>query len=67
MSPMVFYRCVKCGCTFNTYEEAKACEAAHIIPVSVKVKQHTVRSFPYSVEVTFNNGEKRIYNADNLG
>jgi hypothetical protein len=67
LSPIIFYRCAKCGCAFDDYTEAKACESAHLIPVSVEVKQYAVQPFPYSVEVTFNNGEKRIYNAEALG
>jgi len=65
--PVAYFRCLKCKRTFDTFEGAQGCEDAHLRPKSVKAVEYTVRPFPYSVEVKFNNGEKRIYNAQDLG
>jgi hypothetical protein len=65
--PDIFYRCSKCRRTFDSYKEAQDCEKAHLRPVSAKAVQYTIKPYPYSVEVKFNNGEKRIYNAEDLG
>ena len=65
--PLTFYKCVKCKHTFNSYKEAKDCEDAHLRPVSARAVEYTIKPFPYSIEVKFNNGEKRIYNAQDLG
>jgi hypothetical protein len=67
LSPIVFYRCAKCGGAFDNCAKAKACEAAHLDPVRVEAKQHSVQPFPYSVEVTFNNGKKKIYITEDAG
>jgi len=66
-APLVFYRCPKCMHMFDIRAEAVACEASHLIPVSVKAKRFTIKPYPYTVEVTFNNGEKKDYNAESLG
>lgn len=65
--PISFFRCDKCRKTFDSYEDAEACEDAHLRPVAVEVKSYSTRPYPYSVEITFYNGEKHIYNAENLG
>ena len=64
---MTFYKCIKCKRTFNDFKEAKACEDAHLRPVSARAVEYTVRLYPYSIEVKFNDGSKRIYNAQDLG
>jgi uncharacterized CHY-type Zn-finger protein len=65
--PITFYRCYKCHREFDNFKAAKNCENAHLTPVSVKVVRYTIRQYPYSVEITFNNGERRIYNAEDSG
>lgn len=65
--PIPFYRCEKCRREFDSIEGAKACEDAHLTVVSATVKTYSIRPFPYSLEITFNNGEKRIYNSEDLG
>ena len=65
--PIPFFKCGKCGRTFDTFEGALACEEGHLIPTSVSVKSYSMKPFPYSVEITFESGEKRIYNAEDLG
>ena len=65
--PMTFYRCKKCRREFDNYRDAKNCETAHPEPVSIKNVQYTIKHWPYSVEVTFSDGSKRLYNADELG
>ena len=65
--PLTFYKCFKCYRTFDNYEDAVKCEKAHLCPVYVKATAYTIQPYPYSVEVKFNNGEKRIYNAQDLG
>jgi len=64
--PLTFYRCRKCKREFNNFRDAKNCETAHPEPVSVKNVQYTIKHWPYSVEVTFNDGSKRVYYAENL-
>jgi transposase-like protein len=61
------YRCKDCNREFNNYKAAKQCEESHPFPVSVKAVRFTVKTYPYQVEVSFNNGERHIYNADELG
>ena len=65
--PLTFYKCVKCLRTFDTFKDAKMCETAHLYPISAKVAQYTIKTYPYSIEVKFNDGSKRIYNAQDLG
>ena len=65
--PIVCYRCSKCRREFEKRQEAEKCEAAHLTPLSVKVVSYTVRPYPFSVEIAFNDGSKRIYNAESFG
>ena len=65
--PIPFYRCNKCKREHPNVEAAIACERAHLIPEAVLVKSYSVKPYPYSVEITFTNGEKRIYNSKDLG
>ena len=65
--PIARYLCSKCKCEYKSYKSAKACENEHLQPVSARAVKYTIRPYPYSLEVTFNNGEKRIYNAQDLG
>jgi len=65
--PIAFYRCEKCRREYPSSEAAEQCEAEHLIPVSATVKSYSTRRYPYSVEITFSNGEKRIYNAEDMG
>ena len=65
--PIAFFRCSKCRREFDTHKAAKACENGHLTPVAAKILRYTIKPFPYSLEVTFNNGERRIYNAEDLG
>jgi len=64
--PLITFKCRKCKREFNNFHEAKNCEAAHPQPVSTRNVQYTVKHWPYQVEVTFNDGTKRLYNADSL-
>jgi len=64
--PLIFFRCRKCKREFNNYQDAKNCEMAHPQPVSIRNVSYTAKHWPYQVEVTFNDGSKRLYNADNL-
>ena len=65
--PIPFFRCERCRREFDSREEAENCENGHLKPVSVKAKKYTIKPYPYSVEVTFEGGEQRVYNADDLG
>ena len=65
--PLTYFKCKKCFRTFDTYGEARSCEKAHLRPVSAKAAGYTIKPYPYTIEVTLNNGEKRIYNAEDLG
>jgi len=65
--PIPFWRCEKCRREYDTSEKAEKCEAAHLWPVSARVKSYGVHPYPYELEVTFSNGEKRVYLADNMG
>jgi hypothetical protein len=65
--PLTYYKCVKCLRAFDTYDDAQRCEKAHLRPISVEAVKYTIKLYPYSIEVKFNNGEKRIYNAEDLG
>ena len=65
--PIVCFRCSKCLKEFKSYQEAVHCENAHLYPVSAKVVRYTVCPYPFEVEITLNNGEKRVYAAEDLG
>lgn len=65
--PIPFFKCEKCKKTFDSYDGAEACENSHLLPIEVSVKSYSLKPFPYSVQITFHNGEKRIYNAEDLG
>jgi len=65
--PIEFFRCEKCRREFDRREDAVKCEDGHLLPVAVEVKQYTTKPYPYSVIVTFSNGEKLVYNAEKLG
>ncbi|MCL2708367.1 MAG: hypothetical protein FWF03_04530, partial [Defluviitaleaceae bacterium] len=62
--PLMFFRCRKCKHEFKNLHDAKNCEAAHPQPVSIRNVSYTVKNWPYQVEVTFNDGSKRLYSAD---
>ena len=64
--PLIFFRCRECKREFKNYQDASVCETAHLQPVSVKNVQYTTKHWPYQVEVIFNDGSKRLYNADDL-
>ena len=64
--PLIFFKCRKCKREFNNFQDAKNCEMAHLNPVSVRNVQYTIKRWPYQVEVLFNDGSKRLYNADSL-
>jgi hypothetical protein len=62
------YRCQYCARRYESHKAAKDCESGHLIPVSVRAERYTVAAdYPYKVEVTFDSGERRIYNAEDLG
>jgi len=64
--PLIFFRCEKCRREFPSREDAEKCEAAHVSAVSVAVKVCGIHEYPYSVDVTFSNGETREYVADHM-
>ena len=64
--PLIFYRCRKCKREFNNFRDARNCETAHPQPVSVRNVQYTVQSWPYQVEVVFDDGSKRLYSAEGM-
>ena len=64
--PLLFYRCRKCKREFDNFQDAKNCETAHPHPVAIRNVSYTIKYWPYQVEVTFNDGSKRLYNADDL-
>jgi hypothetical protein len=64
---VITYECVKCRRAFNSYDEARECEKSHPRLLSAKTVRYTVRPYPYSIEVGFSDGEKRIYNSQELG
>jgi hypothetical protein len=65
---VITYRCKYCARQYDGYNAAKGCEDKHLIPVSVKAKLYTAAAdYPYKVEVTFDGGERRVYNAEDLG
>ncbi|MCL2547863.1 MAG: response regulator [Symbiobacteriaceae bacterium] len=64
--PLIFFKCRKCKREFINFQEAINCEDSHPHPVSIRNVQYTVKRWPYQVEVTFNDGSKRLYNAVDL-
>jgi hypothetical protein len=64
---IIRYRCNDCNREYDSYKDAKNCEDSHPTPASVKAMRFTVKPFPCQVEVTFENGERHIYNAVELG
>ena len=66
MPPLVFFRCAVCRREFDNREAAEHCEAEHLTAVSAVVKNYGIHEYPYSVLVTFSNGETREYVADQM-
>ena len=66
MSSIITYRCGVCKREYHGHEEAVRCEESHLAAVSVVVKNHGIHEYPYSVAVTFSNGETREYVADHM-
>lgn len=66
MPPIIFYRCCVCKREHAYHEEAVRCEASHLTAVSVSVRNHGIHEYPYSVDVTFSNGQTREYVADHM-
>ncbi|MCP1109687.1 hypothetical protein [Ohessyouella blattaphilus] len=66
MPPIITYRCGVCKREYPGHEEAVRCEESHLAAVSVVVKNHGIHEYPYSVAVTFSNGETREYVADHM-
>lgn len=65
--PIARYLCEKCKRTFDCFEKAIACEDSHLVPVEARVISYSIKPYPYSVEITFSDGSKGIYNAESLG
>ena len=65
--PISFWRCAKCRREHDSFESAEKCENGHLIPVEVSIKNHSIRPYPYSLEVTFSDGKAKIYNAEDMG
>lgn len=65
--PIPFYRCEKCRREHDSREGAEQCEASHHRPVSVEIKQYTHRPYPYALNVTFEDGAVKVYNAEDMG
>ena len=63
--PLVFYRCAKCRREYDSSGDAEKCEVEHLTVVEAHVKGYGIHPYPYELEVTFNNGEKRVYLAEN--
>lgn len=64
MPPLVFYRCAVCRREFDSLEQAQGCEDNHLTITEAHVKGYGIHPYPYEIEVTFNNGEKRLYLAE---
>ncbi len=59
------FRCSICKREFKTYDKAQGCEAAHLTIMEARVTGYGIHPYPYEIAVTFNNGETRIYLAQN--
>lgn len=60
--PIVFYRCEKCYRECATIEDAERCEESHLSLASATIRGYCLTGkLPYSIEVTFNNGDTRLY------
>jgi len=64
--PLVFFKCRKCKREFNNFQDAKNCEMSHLQPVSVRIVQYTIRDWLYQVEVLFDDGSTKLYNAEDM-
>lgn len=64
--PIPFYRCSKCKKEHKTLEDAFACEDSHLEVSDAKAKTYTIGQYPYILEVTFTNGVKKEYIADDM-
>lgn len=62
-----FFRCETCRREFPNREDAERCERGHLKAVSAAVKVYGIHQYPYSVDITFSNGETREYVAHNMG
>lgn len=61
MAPITFYRCPKCKREFNHYDDAADCERSHPGVKRARAKQYTVGQYPFTIDVTFADGNTKIY------
>ena len=66
MSSIITYRGGVCKREDPAHEEAVRCEGSQLGAVSVVVKNRGIHEYPYSVLVSFSNGETREYVADHM-
>lgn len=65
--PIPFFRCAVCHREFPSLEGAARCEKDHLTAVSAEIKVYGIHKYPYSIDVTFSNGETWEYTAQNMG
>lgn len=61
MSPLVIYKCSKCGATRESYEAAELCEQSHLSAVSVRELEYRHGPYPFRVILSFPDGKEREY------
>ena len=65
--PIPYFRCAKCKKEHPTKKDTYACEDGHLEVAGAKVKQYSsTYQYPYLVEVTFTNGVKKDYYAEEM-
>lgn len=64
--PDTFYRCGVCKREHHTYVSAVRCEQSHLEITSSHIRSYGMWVYPQEIEVTFSNGETRLYLAERL-
>lgn len=65
--PITFFRCKICGREFSGIDDAECCEREHLTADLAMIKLYGIHKYPYSIDVTFSNGETREYVAYDMG
>jgi len=63
---LAFYRCEKCKREFDNIKDTEACENGHLTITDARIKGYGIYPHPYEIEITFSNGDAKIYIAEHL-
>lgn len=63
MKELTMYVCEKCGCKWDTEDEATTCESSHIEVSKIKPVYKPLEPIPFEVSLVFENETEVQYKA----